>query len=143
MKELFKRGNRERSWEKERRIVLKTHLFLDLLIEILFVDGRSWQIVLDLEGGVAHLNGQSILEIQQAGLAHVLELGACLTDLGLFVAHAGARTPAKDGERTIANLALLAVLFLHLEASSRNQASACQMTHLRQKLNSWPLTIRK
>ena len=91
------------------------HLFLNLLVEVLLVDGRPRQLVLDLESGVAHLHGQTVLEIEQTRLADVLELGTRLTDLGLLVAHAGTWTPAEDGERPIADLALTSVLLLHLE----------------------------
>jgi hypothetical protein len=37
-----------------------------------------------------------------------------LAQLGLLETHAGARAPAEDGERAIADLALLSVLFFRL-----------------------------
>ena len=51
----------------------------------------------------------NVLEIEETGLAHVLELGACLADFGLLEPHAGARAPPEDCERPLADLALLLV----------------------------------
>ena len=46
-------------------------------------------------------------------MADVFELGARLADLCLFEPHLGPRTPAENGEGARADLAFLAVLFLH------------------------------
>ena len=74
-----------------------------------------------------YLDRQAVLQIQEAGLADILQLGAGLTDLGLFEAHLGAGTPAEDGEGTRANLALLAVLLLgHAQVGVVTQAGLAQ-----------------
>ena len=39
---------------------MKTDLFLGLLVEVLAIDCRSGQLVLDLERRVSHLHGQAL-----------------------------------------------------------------------------------
>ncbi len=51
---------------------------------------------------------RTVFEVKQAGLADVLQLGACLAHLRLLEAAVAARLPSEDGERPCANLALLA-----------------------------------
>lgn len=59
------------------------------------------------ERSVADLRGQAVLKVEKARLAHILELGASLADLGLLVSTIVARLPAEDGEWSRARLALL------------------------------------
>ncbi len=57
-----------------------------------------------LEEGVANLDREPVLEVEDAGLANVLGLGAGAADFSLLVARVGAGEPAEDGERNVADL---------------------------------------
>lgn len=57
----------------------------------------------------------TILKVEQAGLADVLQLRTSLTDLGLLVASTTAGHPAEGGERALADLALPTVAILLLK----------------------------
>ncbi|KAL1466081.1 hypothetical protein MTO96_026891 [Rhipicephalus appendiculatus] len=100
------------------------HGALHVLRVVFLVDVRLGHVVTQAERVVAHLHRQAVVQVQQAGLAHVLELAARLTDFGLLEAHPAAGTPSEDGERARAYLALLAeTLFGH--AYVRVVAQAC------------------
>ena len=94
-----------------------TYLALHVLRIVLPVDVTCWSLTLHSKCRVAHLCRQSILQIQEARLANVLDLCACLADDGCFEAHAGARVPAEDGERTRACATRPTELLLRLEYS--------------------------
>jgi hypothetical protein len=46
------------------------------------------------------LNGKSVFEVEDAGLAGVLDLRAGLTNFGLLKTHLRTRTPTENGERS-------------------------------------------
>ena len=73
---------------------------------------------------VAHLQRQSELQIEDARLTRILDLGARVAQLGLFVASLRAGLPAVDGERALADLARLAVLLLRLQGRERDAAQS-------------------
>ena len=78
-----------------------------------------------------HLNGQAVLQVEEARLADVLELGARLAHLGLLVAHLGAGAPPEDGEGPRADLALLAVALPdHAQVGVVAQAGLAQQGEL-------------
>lgn len=47
---------------------------------------------------------RTILQIEYTGLTDILQFGADLANLGLFVAHVGTRQPSKHSERSSADL---------------------------------------
>jgi hypothetical protein len=47
-----------------------------------------------------YLNGKSVFEVEDAGLAGVLDLRAGLTNFGLLKTHLRTRTPTENGERS-------------------------------------------
>ena len=84
-----------------------------MYLEVVFpVNIGSGKIILDLECRVPNLDGQTILQVEEARLADVLQLGAGLTDLGLLEPHFCPRAPAEDCVGPRAYLAFLAVLLL-------------------------------
>lgn len=55
-----------------------------------------------------NLSDPTVFQVEDAGLAHVFELGAGLANDRLFEAAVAARVPAEDGVRPAADVALLA-----------------------------------
>jgi len=86
---------------KPRRKEEETKRYLGLLVlrVVLPVDVARRRLVRDAEGGVPDLRWEVILEVEEAGLAHVARLCAGLTDHRRLEAHARAWVPAEDGER--------------------------------------------
>lgn len=77
-----------------------SHLAFHVLCIILPVYVTSGGLALDCECGVAYLRWQAIFEIEKTRLADVLYFGTGLTDNGRFEAHANARVPTENGERS-------------------------------------------
>lgn len=89
-----------------------THLSFLVLCIVLPVDVTRWSLIGDAERGIADLCWEVVLEIEQARLAHVARLGARLADHRRLEAHACARVPAEDSERTRACSAFSSKLLL-------------------------------
>ena len=105
-----------------------THLLVHILQVVLSPYVTLRHIVLYIEGGVSHLNRQSVLQVcgrvydglvthpqhtqthtntlptEQTGLTDVLELGTGLTHLCPLVPHPGPRTPAEHSVGSRADL---------------------------------------
>lgn len=86
-----------------------------VLCKVFLVDIRSRGVFVQAEGSVADLDRQTKLEIQQAGLTNVLDLGACLADLSLLETHAHTGAPAEHCEGTGAHFAFLCLRLLGLK----------------------------
>lgn len=65
-----------------------THLRLHVLRVVLPIDITIRSLRLVLQRRIAHLCGQAILEIKEAGLANILDFCAGLTDDGGLETHA-------------------------------------------------------
>lgn len=86
------------SISKDTANVNGTYRTLHILRVVLPIDITRRRLGRHTQGRVPHLRRQSILEVKQARLAHVLDFGAGLADDGGFVAGAFAGVPAEDGE---------------------------------------------
>ena len=104
-----------------------------LLCKVLPVHVALWDRIVrvDRQRCVSNLNGQPVLEIEQADLAHVLELAAGLADLCLLEPRVTARPPPKHRERPRADLALLVVHRSRLQTVKSNQRSKKVMVFFR------------
>ena len=71
-------------------------------IRLVFRHGDYLLLVYEL---VPQFHRQPKVKVEDARLAHVLGLGACLADFGLFEAGVGARLPPENGEWPSTNLA--------------------------------------
>lgn len=82
-----------------------------LLRKVLPVHIALWDGVIgvDRQRRVPDLDGEPILEIQQADLADILQLAAGLANLRLLEPRVSPRTPPEHRERPCADLALLIV----------------------------------
>lgn len=96
------------------------YVCVHVLCKVFFVDIRSGGVVLETEGSVTDLDRQTKLEIQQAGLANVLDLGARLADFCLLETHAHTGAPAEHCEGTCAHFTFLCLRLFGLN-NSRNE----------------------
>jgi hypothetical protein len=94
----------------------KTHLGLLILRIVLPIDVARRYLVRSAERGhrrsVVDLHWEVVFEVEEARLAYVARLCAGLADHCRLVAHARARVPAKDGERTCAGSTFSSKLLL-------------------------------
>ena len=88
------------------------HLGLLILRVVLPIDLARRCLVRHAERGIADLRRKVVFEVEETRLAHVARLCAGLADHRRFEAHACARVPAEDSERTCAGSAFSSELLL-------------------------------
>jgi len=88
------------------------HFGLLILRVVLPIDLARRCLVRHAERGIADLRWKVVFEVEKTRLAYVARLCAGLTDHRRFKAHACARVPAEDSERTCAGSALTSELLL-------------------------------
>ena len=81
------------------RINMHAYLRLHILRIVLPVDLARGCLILHSQSRVSNLRRQAKLQVQQACLANVLDLGTCLADHSCLIPHTGAWIPPEDGER--------------------------------------------
>jgi hypothetical protein len=88
------------------------HLRLLILRVVLPIDLARRCLVRHAERGIADLRWKVVFEVEETRLAYVARLCAGLADHRRFEAHACARVPAEDSERTCAGSAFSPELLL-------------------------------